>query len=89
MRQKNLLTALLVSGAAAYFFDKSKGAERRTMVKDKVGSLLNSSRQAVGGRGHTGSALDRTSRDRVDAVSASGNRSEVDRTIDPTVANVW
>jgi hypothetical protein len=88
MRQKNLLTALLVSGAAAYFFDKSKGAERRTMVKDKVGSLLNSSRQAVGGRSGTGNALDRTARDRVDAVPA-GNRSEVDRTIDPTVANVW
>ena len=88
MRQKNLLTALLVSAGAAYFFDKAKGAERRTMVKDKVGGLINSSRRTMGGR-PAGSTLDRTSRDHSMTTPTTTNPSELDRTIDPTVSNVW
>jgi len=87
MRQKNLLTALLVSAGAAYFFDKTKGAERRSMVKDKVGGLLKSIRQSVGGRG---GAIGGASRDRTAATTTTaGETAGLDRTIDPTVANVW
>lgn len=87
MRQKNLLTALLVSAGAAYFFDKSKGAERRSMVKDKVGGLFNSARQSVGSRG---ASMDRTLRDRTAATTpAAAGTAGLDRTIDPTVSNVW
>ena len=87
MRQKNLLTALLVSAGAAYFFDKAKGAERRSMVKDKVGGLLNSTRQAAGGRGGALASRDRSVA--ATTTAAGGEPAGLDRTIDPTVANVW